>query len=271
MAGDDKPTLTIIAGPNGSGKSTLVNAMQADGYDFGPVVNPDVIAAGLPAGTPNPDREAGKRASGEIKKHLAERRSFAQETTLAANQPVKLMQDAKEAGYHVNVLYVGIEALSLSSRRVAARVAQGGHNIPLSDQERRFARSLEKLKRAAEIADNVVLLDNSVTERAYRLTADIEQGTVKHLDGPTPKWTRQAVADLPQASNPSRQLSSFGERVAESATNARGSITPQPDQAQPGHDQAKDAQTVEQRIQARMQQLDGRAAAATRSRGGPER
>lgn len=144
MAGEDKPILTIIAGPNGAGKSTIVNAMQADGYDFGPLVNPDIIAAELPAGTPNSLTKAGRLALRQIDTHIAERRSFAQETTLTSAQPVRLIERAKKAGYHVNVLYVGIQALSLSSRRVAGRVAQGGHNVPLADQKRRFDRSRQK-------------------------------------------------------------------------------------------------------------------------------
>ena len=68
MAGKEPPTLTVVAGQNGAGKSTLVAAMTAEGYDFGPLVNPDVIAAKLPAGTAN---RSTKPASSLSKRHAS--------------------------------------------------------------------------------------------------------------------------------------------------------------------------------------------------------
>lgn len=271
MTVGDTPTLTVIAGPNGAGKSTLVKAMQADGFHFGPFVNADVIASQLPAGTPSPTVRAGRLAVEEAQNHIAAGRSFAQETTLTGRFAQNLMEKAKAAGFRVNMVYVSVATLSIAKRRVAGRVAQGGHDIPSADQERRFARSRENIEAAAKVADNVVLLDNTRPERAYHLAVDIERGTVRHLDREAPGWSRKAVAQLPQEPNPSRQLSDFGGRIAEGASNALGSMIRQADQAQPGRDQAGMSKEIAERIEARMRQLDSRSAAATRSRGGPER
>ena len=46
-------------------------------------------------------------------------------------------------------------------QRVAARVARGGHDVPAQDVIRRYARSLENLPRAMQLADKVTILDNS--------------------------------------------------------------------------------------------------------------
>lgn len=224
---EDTPTLTVVAGPNGAGKSTLVAAMQRDGYDFGPFVNSDVIAAGLPAGTPNREFQAGKLAIGEARAHIAAGRSFSQETTLTGSFAKNLMVRAKEAGYRVNMIYVGVASLAVSTRRVADRVEKGGHDIPIADQERRFARSRTNIEPAARIADNVVVLDNTRAEQAYALVADIEHGRVRYKDPRGPAWSRQAVENLPEAPNQERQLSAFAQKMAESVRN-----TP-PDRGEP--------------------------------------
>ena len=266
MAAEDKPTLTLIAGPNGSGKSTLVAAMQADGFNFGPLVNPDITAAALPARTPSRALQAGRIATRDINKHIAARQSFAQETTLTGSSGLRVIERAKTAGYRVNVVYIGIQSLGLSSRRVAARVALGGHDVPAPDQERRFGRSHQNVGRAARLADNLVLLDNSRSERAYHLTADIEQGTVRYLDREAPAWSRQAVSMLPEASNPERQLTAFAQRIASSARNARQTQDPQPDQAQ-----ADVLRRIKSRVQARQRLMVERGPGRSRDRGEPER
>lgn len=238
--------MTVVAGPNGAGKSTLVAAMQRDGSGFGPIVNPDVIAAGLPAGTRNREFQAGKLAIGEARGHIAAGRSFTQETTLTGSFAKNLMSQAREAGYRVNMLYVGVASLAVSKDRVVERVAKGGHDIPIADQERRFARSRANIEPAARIADNAVILDNSRRGEPYHLTVDIEQGRVSYIDPRAPVWSRQAVEKLPHAPDQERRLTAFAHRVAQSASNARGSVTPPAEQAQ-----SDAVQRVRQRVQAR--------------------
>ena len=265
MADPTVPTFTVVAGPNGAGKSTLVAAMAADGYNFGPFVNPDVIAAGLPAGTRNREVQAGKLAIGEARAHIAAGRSFTQESTLTGNFPLRLMTQAKEAGFTVNLLYVGVADLSVSRDRVSVRVAQGGHDIPLADQERRFSRSRENIGAAAKIADNAVVLDNSRPDQPYLLSADIEKGKVRYVAPQGPAWSRQAIEKLPEVQNQDRQLTPFAHRVAVSVSNARESVTRQADQAQ-----SDAVQRVRQRVQAREKMMNVQPG-RTRDRDGPER
>lgn len=229
MGGKEPPTLTVVAGQNGAGKSTLVAAMTAEGYDFGPFVNPDVIAAKLPAGTANREYQAGKLAIEEAREHIGAPRSFAQETTLTGRFARRLMSQAKRAGFSINLLYVGVSDLSVSLARVANRVAEGGHDIPTSDQKRRFTRSRDNIAPAARVADNAVLLDNSDPDRPYHLAADIEQGVIRFLDPQAPRWSREAISGLSQALEPDRLVSPFAARIAEGTGAARRAVTRGPE------------------------------------------
>lgn len=44
-----------------------------------------------------------------------------------------MMAEAKQKGWLVNPIYVGVASVETSIDRVAQRVAQGGHNVPEED------------------------------------------------------------------------------------------------------------------------------------------
>src|SRR3546814_20078963 len=76
---------------------------------------------------------------------LASRRTFGIETTLTGSSELALMRAAGEAGYQVNLVYVGVRDVRHSIGRVRARVSRGGHDVPIADLWRRFDRSLGTL------------------------------------------------------------------------------------------------------------------------------
>lgn len=175
-----KPQLWVIAGPNGAGKSTL-----ADRYIAGriPVVNPDNIAFQNPGmGVVG----AGRLAIATQDQLLASGRSFAWETTMSGNRELGFMQRAKDAGYKVNLVFVGVRDPMASIARVAERVAAGGHNVPPADIVRRFQRSLANLPAALQLADRAYVFDNSGERRRLVLARDLDQ-TRRVVSNP-PKW-----------------------------------------------------------------------------------
>ena len=71
------------------------------------------------------------------------------------------MAEARQRGYQIELVYIRLSSPELALQRVAARVARGGHDVPAQDVIRRYARSLENLPRAMQLADKVTILDNS--------------------------------------------------------------------------------------------------------------
>ncbi len=180
-----KPQLWVIAGPNGAGKSTLTGRYLTGRL---PVVNPDNIAREQSGIGPV---QAGKIAIQRQRQHLSARESFAWETTLSGNRELTLMREAKEAGYKVNLVFVGVHNARASTLRVAERVAAGGHDIPPADVERRFERSLRNLPKALEIADRAFIFDNS--GKYYRLLLSRELNQLRHISKKLPCWIIQAL------------------------------------------------------------------------------
>lgn len=161
MSGEKK--IVIIAGPNGAGKTTFALEFlprEADCPDF---INVDLIAAGL---SPfDPDRaaiRAGRLMLEEIRHRVRNKNSFAFETTLSGRHYARMIPRWRAMGYHVKLIFLNLPTADLALARVAARMAQGGHNVPEPVIRRRFDRGLRNLHNMYQtLVNSWALYDNS--------------------------------------------------------------------------------------------------------------
>lgn len=182
----------VIGGPNGAGKSTLVSRRAAARI---PVVNPDDIAVALPriAGRLD-ERQAGKIALRDRRELLAAGESFAIETTLTGHSALRFMQQAREADYKITLVFVGLHSPSLSAQRVADRVRQGGHSVPVSALLRRYPDAMARLPQAISVVDRAFVLDNSSERR--RLLLATEDTRIRYLARDLPAWFVSACPEF---------------------------------------------------------------------------
>lgn len=125
------PRLYIIAGCNGAGKTTASFTVLPDALECREFVNADEIARGLSPFNPEEMAiEAGRLMLRRIQQLIAERRTFAIETTLATRSYRNTVRRAHAAGYEVILLFFWLPSPELAISRVAQRVRNGGHNIP---------------------------------------------------------------------------------------------------------------------------------------------
>ncbi len=126
-------------------------------------INADEIARALPESDDGKSkaRRASEAALRQIAEMIETPQSFVFETTLSSQQSIRLMREAKAAGFRVGLYYVALDSVETNIDRVKRRVQKGGHDIPEADIRRRHKGSLEKLTEALRIADEVILMDNS--------------------------------------------------------------------------------------------------------------
>lgn len=140
------PTCWIVAGPNGAGKTTFALEYLPKVAKCSRFVNADLIAAGLSPLAPERELLAASRLFlAEIDACVQQGEDFAFETTLAGRSYLKLVRRLRADGWRVELIYLALPSKEMSHLRVAERVAHGGHNIPATDIERRFSRSLGNL------------------------------------------------------------------------------------------------------------------------------
>lgn len=199
-------TLYVLAGVNGAGKSSLGGAaIQAAGAEF---FNPDAWAARLRAQQPGLSAEQanglawtlGRRA---LEKALAEGLTHAFETTLGGASITRLLLDGARGGARVHVWFAGLATPELHLRRIQARVAAGGHDIPEAKVRERFDASRANLVRLMPHLASLRLFDNSheADPRAGRkprpvLLLQMQEGrAMSHAPLPeVPAWARPLLA-----------------------------------------------------------------------------
>jgi predicted ABC-type ATPase len=109
-------------------------------------VNADNIAAGLsPFNPESVALEAGRIMLQRIDELLNKDVDFAFETTLSTRSYVSLVKKAQQRGYEVTLLFFWLSSPNIAMQRVATRVREGGHNIPVDVIERRYYRGIKNL------------------------------------------------------------------------------------------------------------------------------
>jgi predicted ABC-type ATPase len=76
---------------------------------------------------------------------LKNNETFAIETTLATKIYKHKLQAAIDNGYDIKLLFFWLPDVEMAIQRVAARVKNGGHNIPTEIIERRYIRGIKNL------------------------------------------------------------------------------------------------------------------------------
>lgn len=156
--------IVVLAGVNGAGKSSIAGAaLRQAGGEF---YDPDEAARELRSHDPGLSAEqANARAWAQgrqgLERALARGEFFAFETTLGARTIPDLLLDGARRGAEIHLSYVGLATPELHLRRVASRVAAGGHDIPEQKIRERFRSSRENLIRLMPVLASLRVYDNS--------------------------------------------------------------------------------------------------------------
>lgn len=185
------PVLHVLAGPNGSGKSTFVRSVLRPANQL-PFVNADEIATERwPGAELGHAYEASQLAADAREVFFAQRRSFITETVFSHPSKVDLVERGVASGYLV-VLHVMLVPVELSVRRVAHRVATGGHAVPEQKIRERYERLWPLIVAARAHADRTVFYDNSLAGSPFRLVASFDHDRLIGV----PSWPSWAPAQL---------------------------------------------------------------------------
>lgn len=182
-------TYTIIGGVNGTGKSSLTGVLKTQTTDLGVIIDVDRITS-LAGVSP---LEGGKIALGRLKECLEKEVSFTQETTLAGHHVEVTAADAKERGYFVRLYYVGLDTPDECLKRIANRVARGGHNIGEEDVLRRFSRRWEAVKKILPHCNEARFFDN---DNGFVEVAEYRNGELILKGEARPKWLMELAEYL---------------------------------------------------------------------------
>ena len=155
--------LYIIAGCNGAGKTTACFTILPEVLDCKEFINADEIAKGLSPFQPESvAMQAGRIMLARMDELLQKGETFAFETTLATKSYKQKIEWAQANGYEVTLLFFWLDSPNMAKKRVAQRVAEGGHSIPSETIERRYHNGIVNLFAIyIDMVDICYIFDNS--------------------------------------------------------------------------------------------------------------
>ena len=155
--------LYIIAGCNGAGKTTASFTILPEVLDCKEFINADEIAKGLSPFQPESvAMQAGRIMLARMDELLQKGETFAFETTLATKSYKQKIEWAQANGYEVTLLFFWLDSPNMAKKRVAQRVAEGGHSIPSQTIERRYHNGIANLFAIyIDMVDICYIFDNS--------------------------------------------------------------------------------------------------------------
>jgi len=186
-----KPRLLVVAGPNGAGKTTVTERGLAHEWFAGcQYINPDFIARDEFGDWNSPDAilKAAQLASQLREDCLANGQSMAFETVFSAPDKVEFLYRAKQQGYFIRVFFVATADPSINASRVARRVMQGGHDVPIPKIINRYFRSIAQCVVISPWVDRLYLYDNSIDGAEAALILRATEGKITKLYQPAPDW-----------------------------------------------------------------------------------
>ena len=194
-----KPKLIIVAGPNGSGKTSVTSKILKHEWIEGcTYINPDNIAEDTFGDWNNYENviKAANLAAEMRESCLKDQKSLIFETVLSVYDKINYIQRAKEAGFFIRLFFVGTDSPAINASRIAQRVMEGGHDVPITKIISRYSKSIANCCVASTIVDRAYVYDNSVDFADPKLLFRVKGGHPEKIYRKVNPWAQEILSTL---------------------------------------------------------------------------
>jgi len=204
MRSERQPVIVVVAGPNGSGKTSLTQDLRLHQWVAGEgciYVNPDDIAQEVYGDWNSTEAtiKAANQADRIREQCLEQKHSLVFETVMSAPNKVDFLRCAKRAGYFIRLFFVGTNSPIINAARVAQRVTEGGHTVPIEKIISRYSKSIVNCAVVARFVDRTYVYDNSNDgQKATRLFRAVDGKVHKIYQDNINQWAQIVLDTLEQ-------------------------------------------------------------------------
>lgn len=116
------------------------------------------------------------------------------ETVLSAPDKVDFIKRAIDLGYFIRLFFVSTENPQINASRIAKRVMEGGHDVPISKIISRYSKSIYNCFQLSQIVDRLYIYDNSRDGEDARILFRKSSGSlVKQYTDDIPEWAKNIL------------------------------------------------------------------------------
>lgn len=127
--------------------------------------------------------------------HIATGKSFSQETVFSHPSKIAALRQAKESGFRTYLYFVANSDTAINIARIANRVINGGHDVPVEKVKSRAKRCLENVKSALPHCSRAYFFDNSGMEMRF-LAEYSDDGGFMSVSNDLPSWFETYVLNV---------------------------------------------------------------------------
>ncbi|MBW1746301.1 MAG: hypothetical protein JRJ25_08355 [Deltaproteobacteria bacterium] len=113
-----------------------------------------------------------------------------------ALEKLEFVQPAKEAGFFIRLFFVCTNDPSINAQRVALRVMEGGHDVPILKIISRYYRSIAKCIEALALVDRAYFYDNSETDVDPSLMFRVNDEKIAKIYQDLAPWAKNIADSL---------------------------------------------------------------------------
>ena len=162
-------------------------------------VNPDIVAQEVFGDWNNEQAvlKALKYCEVQRENCLKEHKSLIFETVLSTEEKVNFIKRAKELDFFIRLFVVGTENPTRNASRIAKRVMQGGHTVPIDKIISRYYKSITNCVIVSKFADRTYVYDNSAENEDAKLLFRFVDGRLfKQYTKNLPLWTVNSFYEI---------------------------------------------------------------------------
>lgn len=189
---DQRPRLILIAGPNGTGKTEFTTeAFTQEWLQGCEYINPDQIAQNEFGdwNSPSAVESAAKLATDLRYKCLSIGRSLALETVFSSEEKVEFVKKVIQSNFFVRMFFIGTDNPMINASRIAQRVMEGGHDVPIRKIIDRYRKSIMNLTKVLPLVDRGYVYDNSVDHATPELQFRTVDGSTEKIYSNKHAWS----------------------------------------------------------------------------------
>ncbi|HEY6902325.1 MAG TPA: hypothetical protein VI233_16830 [Puia sp.] len=99
----------------------------------------------------------------------------------------------QKKGYRIELYYIGVNNLLITTKRIQERVKRGEHHVPPNEVFARYESGLKLMRHYFHMPDKILFIDNTNTPFTC---LEAEKGTIVFQQSDSPQWVKNFIDSM---------------------------------------------------------------------------